>query len=324
MIQLNLFKEPGPLVPKISAPKIKRNSNLRGIRMLLGLALLLAASFLYFSIYGVPVMVANYMPNVMLKHFVVQTPPKQDVKTVQDVKEVTSVEVTTIKPAVVRDGAVEEIVKTVRPDLFYDIERKEYRQLLPMERIKLQKIMVDKFFHTFRSISPASFGFSNLVYKAPDYYFVRGVGTDSKSVENYLDSLKRNSKSLKTTPVNEKSLYEFTAYGNLLQVKTQNEKLTVVPLNQVNNEIALLNTLSQEQKVQFKFEAPKSANQGLYQRVLVRAQSKSDFPSLHKFVESLLVSQSKAGVLQVVISPSTSVKFSKIDFVIYTEPQKKQ
>ena len=229
----------------------------------------------------------------------------------------------TAPPAIPVNGAVEEIVRTVRPELFIKPTRTEYRELLPTEKIRYQKRAFSQFLSTLYSMTPESVGFLDLAYKAPDYYFVRGMSLDSKAQAEFIQRIQKASREFKQVS-SDSTLPspEFTVYGTFPSTAISGESFPLVPANELDKEIFALRDLAIAASVKLAgLEKPLSSTYGAYKRILLRTNTQADFPALLKFADSLHKSSLRVGILQFASRPTLSSGMSSsLEFIIYTTP----
>lgn len=325
MIQINVLSEAGSIFGQSSRSEDtgSKKSKQTGLAVLLAFVLFVALFYAYCLFAGIPSVVAPYMPQGVVASLGLVPAESSPIASQPQVAEVPADAAT--KPVTPTGNAVEEVVSTMRPDLFYMKERKEYRELLPAEKILHQKAFMAAAFATFRTITPPIFGFTDLSFKIPDFYYSRGLASDGKSMRGYLDSLRKHSVEFTEVPQPEgQKTLEFTAYGRLsLPEATPGERLMLLTASQVVQEMTDLNNLAVSHQIKFTgLDNPKVTNHGLYRRVLYRAQTKADFPAMQQFTEALQASNLRVGILQVSMRPSLGEGTATVfDFVVYTAPQ---
>lgn len=326
MIQINILQEAGSGYGVHSRSDASSHHAKKPLLIgLLSVVLVLCLGYAYLMFAGVPGALAPYLPEPVVASLGLVPPTTAPLATPAEPGTPAPTVVATAKPVVPAGNSVEDVVKTVRPDMFYAKERKEYRQLLPAEKILHQKMVMAAAFATFRAITPAAFGFTDLSFKIPDYFYARGLSPDTKTLRSFLDSLRRHSIEFNEVPPPEGSkTLEFTAYGRLnIPEKVVGERLALLTPSQVVQEMTSLDQLARNFQINFTgLDNPKVSEHGLYRRVLYRAQTKADFPAMHQFADALRASSLRVGVLQVSIRPSTNEgSVTVFDFVVYTSPK---
>jgi|GEM_PF-3529357 len=333
MIQINILQDVGGTFGGASRNTThERKKSSTGSRPLLtaflSLFVVVGLALCYLLFAGVPAPVAPFIPEVVSSTLGLSLPPSiaTPTETPTTVADVSVTNTSLVKqPASPSYNSVEEIVQTVRPDMFYKRERKEYRQMLPAEKIVHQKIVMAAAFSLFRAITPQNFGFTDLVFKIPDYFYARGLASDDPTMKVFLDSLKHRSTEFKLIPTgNSKKPLEFSAYGRLNIPETAaGDNLALMTPAEVVQELTKLQDLAQLGGVKFLgLDNPELKDYGLYRRVVYHAQTKADFPSLQQFVNSLRSANLRVGILQVSMRPALDeTPVSVFDFVVYTTPK---
>lgn len=334
MIQINILQEApvsfGAIPRTETAYRSSRSSSRIFMAAFLVVVLAIGGGIGFLMLAGVPSALAPFVPETLVTALGLEVPAPEAMSVAGSPDQPgngnqnQAATNTMVQPAVPQSDAVEEIVKTVRPDLFYIKERKEYRELLPSERIQHQKKAIAHALTLFRSITPPTFGFTDLVFKNPDYFYVRGVASDNKSRQNFVDSLRTNSSDFVVAPqADSKRALEFIAYGRLhLESQGTTEKLALLTPSQVSTEVTALSELALKYQVRLRgLDKPKITNHGLYRRVQYSSQTFADFPSLQQFAVALRESNLRIGVLQFSIRPASDDGPAAVfDFVVYTAP----
>lgn len=321
-----------PVVAKAS-PAVRAPSRRSPVvPFLLVLILLLAGSAAWLVFQGVPPLLQGKIPAPVLALLGVEdsgapfvdAPPPLPAEP-EPPPQVVAQGVPAARPAVPANGAVEEIVKTLRPELFIKPTRSDYVELLPTEKVRYQKQAFAQILGSLYALTPENMGFLDLAYKAPDYYFVRGLAADPKSQESFLFKLKSASRDYKLVPATGAAAAspEFTAYGTMsLRAGASQEVLQLVPVAELSKEILALRDLALGVSVKFiGLENPSTAAYGGYKRTLLKTTTRADFPSLLQFAEALKNSKLRVGVLQFASRPTLDGSMaSSVDFVIYSAP----
>jgi len=125
-------------------------------------------------------------------------------------------------------------------------------------------------------------------------------------------------------PPEGKKTLEFSAYGRLnVPEAAAGEKLALLNPDQVVQEVTELNALATKAQIHFSgLDNPQVTDHGLYRRIMYRAQTKSDFPTLQLFADAFRASKLRVGVLQVNMRPAADEgSVTVFDFVVYTTPK---
>lgn len=318
-----------------SRPSSRRNP---AVTLVFAILFVAASVIAYLLVMGVPAPLQGVIPENALallglgddSHEVPALPGTQDAPPPPPAASAVPPQVVAQGPAPVRpvvpvNGAVEEIVKTLRPELFDKAKApvaNPYQALPPSDKMLFQK---QAFFHvlgTLYAITPESVGFLDIAYKAPDYYFVRAAAADPRSQKEFLDRLKGASRAFKQIPASS-TTDEITVYGTLMIPAAQgHEQVPLTPEAEVAKELLALRDIATRFGVRFAgLEKPIATPFGAYKRQLFRTTTQADYPSLLRFAEALKNSHSRIGVLQFTSRPTQHGGMSSgVDFVIYTAP----
>ena len=227
-------------------------------------------------------------------------------------------------PAVPVNGSVEEVVRTMRPDIYFrDRPLTSYKEQALSNRIPYQKQAFHIMLSTFYKATPDGIGYLDLAYQAPNFYFVRVVAQDSRTRTSYLDQLRakvmpdmivRDSATIKDGGI-EFSVFGSTAQPDLSELKP----MRLVQYSRVKSEIMALRTLAVANQVRLVgWENPIEEGLETYRRVILRTTTEADYPSLLNFAEALQKSDVAFGVQQFVSRPSGPEKMlSALEFVLY-------
>jgi len=227
-------------------------------------------------------------------------------------------------PAVPINGSVEEVVRTMRPDIYFkDRQLTSYKEQALSNRIPYQKQAFHIMLSTFYKATPDGIGYLDLAYQAPNFYFVRVVAQDSRTRTSYLDQLRakvmpdmivRDSAAIRDGGI-EFSVFGSTAQPNLSELKP----MRLVQYSRVKSEIMALRTLAVANQVRLVgWENPLEEGLETYRRIILRTTTDADYPSLLNFAEALQKSDVAFGVQQFVSRPAGPEKMlSALEFVLY-------
>ena len=313
---------------KVEKPKVQKAPSESSHSFLTGLVailLVLSLGLAYLKFVGVPAPLQGKLPPALLAFLdieePIQPPDAAPLPEAPEAPELVAQGERPARPAVPANGAVEEIVSTMRPELFIKPVRTEYRELLPTEKVRYQKMAFAQMLANFYALTPEGLGYLDLAYKAPDYFYVRGLAGNPKIQESFLVKLKQNSRDFKVS--SGKGTPEFTAYGTLLLgAAPSGEALQLIPAAQLNKEILALRDLSLDARVKLVgLDKPQTTSYGLYQRSVLRATTHADYPSLLRLADKLKESPLRVGVLQFTSRPTLEGGMSSVvEFVLYSAP----
>ncbi len=227
-------------------------------------------------------------------------------------------------PSIPINGSVEEVVKTMRPDIYFKNKQlTSYKEQALSNRIPYQKQAFHIMLSTFYKATPDGIGYLDLAYQAPNFYFVRAVAQDSRTRTSYLDQLRakvmpdlivRDSATVKDGGI------EFSVFGSTVQPDLSELKpMRLVEYSRVKSEIMSLRTLAVANQVRLVgLENSIEDNLENYRRILLKTTTEADYPSLLNFAEALQRSNVAFGVQQFVSRPAGPEKMhSALEFVLY-------
>lgn len=216
-----------------------------------------------------------------------------------------------------------QIVGEINPQALYNNKRTDYNSYLPLEKVSYQKAALGQFTVFMNTATPDDVGFSDCIFQAPNYFYVRGVAAKPASQRSFLERIKTVSSNFKTPPLPENApATDITAFG---QYNVSNVKLDAVSKfvasAEVAGEIKAIKTLATSSKVTFSgFEKPVVEDFGVYKRYAYQVVSSADFSDLQAFITAFSTSPIRMGV------QSVEMKFGKKDlqtairFEMYVTP----
>lgn len=211
-----------------------------------------------------------------------------------------------------RDVTAKQVVGEINPKALYNTKREDYNSYLPLEKLSYQKASLGRFIATMNTVTPDDVGFSDCVYQAPNFYYVRGVAAKPASQRSFLDRMKAVSSDFQTPPLPENApATDITAYGRYNVEKVDlNAVNSFVKSGEVTTEIKALKALGSANKVTFSgFEKPRVEDFGVYKRYTFLTSTTADFSDLQAFVAAFAASNVRLGV------PLVEMKFAKKDIL---------
>lgn len=218
---------------------------------------------------------------------------------------------------------IRQVVGEINPQALFNNKRSDYNSYLPLEKISYQKASLGQFIAFLNTATPDDVGFSDCVYQAPNYFYVRGVSVNPNSQRSFLDRIRTVSSNFKTPPLPENApATDITAFG---QYNVNNVNLKAVDRfvasADVGNEIKSLKTMAAANKVQLAgLEKPVVEDFGVYKRYAFNASSNADFSELQAFVAAYVASNSRVGVSSIEMKHSKKDMASAIRFEMYVIP----
>ena len=235
------------------------------------------------------------------------------------------------EPAVPVNASVEDMVNTLRPDVYFKDKGKVTSEpnpkIYPKElHLALNsRICLKHAFHimlnTFYEVTPDGMGYLDLVYQAPNYYFARAITVNANVRTSFMNKLKSKGAYLSVidSVTYRNGDVEFALQGNIKL--PHEEQLELVPLSKVNSEILALRSLAAVNNVRLAgLENPIEENYGLYRIVVLKTVTEADYPSLLTFADALQKSDIPLGVQKFVSRPLGSDRMqSALEFVMYVK-----
>jgi len=203
-----------------------------------------------------------------------------------------------------------QVVGEINPRALFNNKRVDYNSYLPLEKLSYQKASLGQFVAFMNTATPDDVGFSDCIFQAPNFYYVRGVAAKPASQRSFLDRLKAVTSNFITPPLPENApATDITAYGqynvdavNLGAVKT------FVKSGEAAAEVKALKTLGSTNKVTFNgFDKPVIEDFGVYKRYTFHTTTTADFSDLQAFVAAYAASPVRIG------APLVEMRFARKD-----------
>ena len=212
---------------------------------------------------------------------------------------------------------VKRVVGEINPQALFNNKRSDYNSYLPLEKLSFQKASVGQFFAFLNTATPDDVGFSDCIYQAPNYFYVRGVAGNPNSQKAFLDRMRAVSSDFRTPPLPENApATDITAFG-MYNVNNVNLAAvsSFVPSSEVNNEIKSMKALAATQKVQFSgLDKPAIEEFGVYKRYTLMATTTADFAELNGFVTAFVNSPSRIGIRNIEMKLAKKDMFTTVLF----------
>jgi hypothetical protein len=311
--------------PTVKVKEKKKGGSGSSIGCFLYLLLLSLMGFVaYISLMGIPDSLRPYIPPEIVE-FLGLGEEQQATQVLREAAapKLVAKGVAASDPAVPVNGSVEEIVKTMRPDVYFRNKVPiEYKDQSISNRIPYQKQAFHIMLSTFYNATPDGIGYLDLAYQAPNFYFARAIAMDSRTRTSYMDNLKSRVIDLYVTDsltVRDGNI-EFIVYGSIQQPNfSELRSSQLVPRAKINSEIISLRNLALANQVRLAgIEKPLEEQVGSYRRILLKVNTDADYPSLLNFADALQKSEIAFGVQQFVSRPAGPEKMqSSIEFVLY-------
>ncbi|MBR6453599.1 MAG: hypothetical protein IKS97_03345 [Fibrobacter sp.] len=201
---------------------------------------------------------------------------------------------------------VNAIVGEINPQALFNNKRTDYNSYLPLEKLSYQKTSLAQFLSFLNTAVPDDIGFSECVYQAPNYYYLRGVAIKASSQHTLIDRLKAVSKSFQS-PIASEAATEVAAFGQFSVPQVRLDAVrSFVPSAEVAAEIKAFKALASSNKVTLKgLDKPVVEDFGVYKRYAYNVTSTADFADLLNFYNVFAESPLRIGVSK------TDMKFAK-------------
>lgn len=215
--------------------------------------------------------------------------------------------------------SVKQVVGEINPQVLFNKNRNDYNSYLPLEKLSYQKTSVGQFIAFLNTATPDDVGFSDCIYQAPNYYYVRGVALKPPSQRSFLERIKAVSTNFRTPPLPENApATDITAFG---QYNVSNVNLNAVdkfvPFADVADEVKALKALAATSKVQLSnMEKPSVEEFGVYKRFTYNATTTADFSDLQAFFAAYAASPARVGISNIEMKQGKKDMNSSIRFEI--------
>lgn len=319
MIRMNLIDAAERVAVSDSASTVRvtsvgsmgGSSNKKPLTILVAALFAVVAVSCAFSIFGVPSSLRGVLPKAYISLIGAELPAQQTAVN----GAATSAEAIAAQRAAIakmrESMTVNQVVGEINPNALFNNKRTDYDAMLPLEKISYQRASLSQFFSFMSTATPEDVGFSNFVYQAPNFFYVRGLASKPASQKSFLERLGAVSKNFKTPALPENATTEVVAMGRY-SVSNVNLKAVsnFVSASEIPSEIKALKALAATHKVHFNgFEKPVIEDVGVYKRYAYVVSTTSVFPEVQAFVNALVSSPIRVGIQK------TEMKFAKKDVV---------
>jgi hypothetical protein len=288
------------------------------------LLIFLIAAVVYLEFFGVPGFLRGVIPQSIVEFLGIseETAAKQVLREA-GAPQLTAHGSRLDDPTIPLNGSVEEVVKTMRPDIYFRGKvLTDYKELALSNRIPYQKQAFHIMLATFYKATPDGIGYLDLAYQAPNFYFIRAIAMDARTRNSYMEQLRSKDVNfvVKDSVTVKDGSIEFSMYGGFRQPEVKElSYANLVSPSIIKGEVMKLRSLAAANQVRLVgLEEPIEEEFGTYRRVTIKTTSEADYPSLLNFAESLQKSDIAFGVQQFVSRPAGPEKMqSALEFVLY-------
>ncbi len=202
--------------------------------------------------------------------------------------------------------SVKEIVGEIKPQVLFNNKRTGYGSYLPLEKLSFQKTSLAQFMSFLNTAVPDDIGFSECVYQAPNYYYLRGIAMKASSQHTLMDRLKAVSKQFQT-PIASEAATEVAVFGQFTVPQVRLDAVrSFVPAAEIAAEVKAFKALASTNKVQLKgLEKPVVEDLGVYKRYAYNVTTTADFADLLNFYNVFANSTIRMGI------PKADLRFAK-------------
>jgi len=196
---------------------------------------------------------------------------------------------------------LERVASDVRPEQFIkESKRDGYASFLPLEQVAYQKAMASQILVFINAVTPDNVSFADLIYQAPNFYYIHGVAENPLLQRGYLERLRLASAKFKTPPLPENApATDITAYGEMTAPRLDPNTVakSFVKEADVALEVNALRALDISGKVNLVgFDHPSVEDFGVYKRYTYRVTSNADFQVMLHFMDAYQKSPVRIGV----------------------------
>ena len=337
MIELNLIDAVTQSAPSSSMPvkpvaasTLKKGK--RPLMMWVAAAVVMAILFCILKIAGVPHVLEGVLPSPLVAALGIEDPSRAGPAMESRSAGQTTTAGGTIasrraeeEAAAVRRSQLsspERVVQAVQPSIFPTEKRDDYASKLPMQKVFYQKAMAAQIFSFVNAVTPEGVSFADLIYAAPNYYFIRGVAETPVIQRSYLERLKMGSSEFKTPELPENApATAVTVYGVLnSKPESTNGSVPFVKDAEVSKELEALRGLDANNRLQLSgLTHPKVEDFGVYKVYTYNVSTRADFQTVLGFVNALSKSQVRVGVEKIKMTAAGKKGISTgMTLVIYT------
>ena len=215
---------------------------------------------------------------------------------------------------------VKQVVGEINPQVLFNNKRSDYSSYLPLEKLSFQKAAIGQFVAFLNTTTPDDVGFSDCVFQAPNYFYLRGVAAKSESQKSFLERIRAVSSDFRTPPLPENApATDITAFGkyNVNNVNLASVS-SFVHSAEVAGEVKALRALAAASKVQLSgLDKPVVDDFGVYKRYLYKVTSASDFSDLQAFLSAFSSSPVRMGVQGIEMKQAKRDLFSTTRFEMF-------
>lgn len=218
------------------------------------------------------------------------------------------------------------IVGEVKPDMFGKKEaRSFYKDFYPLEKMQYQKATFAQLLAFLQTATPDNTGFSDVVYEAPNYYYIRGTAEAPVSQRAFIERIRSVSLEFKspTIPKDHENITDIVAFGTLRMenVQMKPDVKEFVKADSVKAELNKFKALDEGSKISFaSLEKPKVEDFGVYKRYTYDLHFLSNFVVINNFIAAWKESDVRMGITRASLSRSGKDVAASFKLEMYVTP----
>lgn len=288
-----------------SVAETQKKSKKKLLSVLLGFVFLCVAFCCFLSICGVPKAMQGIFPAQFLDLIGAEDPSRSALSLgagqmttaggTLEAQQIAAINANKRREAL----SIRDVVREINHKALYNNSRTEYSSFLPLEQVSFQRAALDQFLTFLTTATPDDVGFSDCIFEAPNFYYVRGAAAKPSSQRSFLERIKTLSGNFKTPPLPENApATDITAFGEFSVTNANmNAVSSFVPSAEVSAEVKNLKALATSNKVVLKgLDKPTIDDFGVYKRFSFQVTSPADYVDLQAFVKALAESPIRAGI----------------------------
>ena len=219
--------------------------------------------------------------------------------------------------------SLSSVVSSVTPEKLADKKRTSYANYLPLEKIAYQKASLGQFISFIQTVTSEKIGFSDLVYEAPNFYYVRGVADIPVQQRAFLERLQAVSSEFKTPAIPENApATDITAFGKLKVDKVDLKNPGIfVATDSVASVLSEFKALDASGKLKFSgFNRPIIEDFGVFKKYSYKVKVQTDFIHIHAFLMAWKASPLQIGIHRAALERNNKDVLSTLVLELFVTP----
>lgn len=283
----------------------QKKSKKKVLSVFLGVIFLCIAFCSFLSICGVPVALQGIFPAQFLDLIGAEDPSRSALSLGAGQVTTAGGSLEAQQIAAINEGkrresmTVREVVGEINHQALYNNKRNDYASYLPLEKLSFQRAALGQFFKFMGTATPDDIGFSDCIFEAPNFYYVRGTAAKPSSQRSFLERIKTVSSNFKTPALPENApATDITAFGEFnVNAPNVGAVNVFVPAAEASAEVKSLKALAVANKVTLSgLDKPAIEDFGVFKRFSFQVTTSADFVELQAFVAALAESPIRAGI----------------------------